>query len=422
MPTDINFLPPEERPKRKQLKKERETVELAHPALAPRPQDSTAAPATSASKKLTGSIFKLFKKDRGAESYAAPAVTDTTFLPAGGINIKQARESLLQHIKSAGSNEVMAGVKDQAEKNAGDKENKSSEAIKVNAAAPAGAGLSSEHIHSQLAAKQKYFWLSLISSWWQSIQQQRRTQKSKRQINKQTTRSKQPQAAITAPLSAVAAPLPPQSKSPLTAESNADGKGSQDMLRTNLIKGQEAAFFNWRRAAGINIVAVVLALVIIGGAWLSLVLLSKPEIISSPLDQLLAGKELELKQLATAVGELTPLRKKVAAAKDILNNHIYWTNFFNYLETNTLPGITYDKFEGELSGEYVLPAKASSFQDFSAQMKAWQEEQSYILDANTSGAMIKKEAQAIGEIKSEREIISFEINLKVKPEIFQSKE
>ena len=92
------------------------------------------------------------------------------------------------------------------------------------------------------------------------------------------------------------------------------------------------------------------------------------------------------------------------------------------MENNTLPGIYYDKFEGELTGEYVLQAKARNFKDFRAQLKVWQEEQSYALSAKTGGAIIKKETQTIGEIKSEQEVISFEVNLKVKPEIFQAKE
>lgn len=411
MSTDINFLPPEERPKRKQtVKKEREAVELSHPAAAlGASQTSPAAPKDSVSpaKKAASRLFKLFKKSEGADGAGFAAVTDAVPLSRSNLNMQAARESLLKHIKGVGG-----GGNGRAELKS---EGPASEAMsKISKAADgltAGFNLSSERLNLEPAAKEKHPWLSLM-------------QKLKRPAAKKLVRSAPPAETFTAPASAppLAAPAAPKNEPRLTAELKEEVKSGPDVLRTNLIKGQGLAFFNWRRAVKINAAVIILAVLITGGAWGMLWLLSKREMLSSPISQRISAQEAELKRLRAAVAELNRLRQRVAAAKDILNSHVYWTNFFNYLENNTLPGIYYDEFEGELTGEYVLPAKARNFKDFSAQLKVWQEEQSYALSAKTGGAIIKKETQTIGEIKSEQEVISFEVNLKVKPEIFQAKE
>ncbi|PIT93690.1 hypothetical protein COU00_03010, partial [Candidatus Falkowbacteria bacterium CG10_big_fil_rev_8_21_14_0_10_43_11] len=88
---------------------------------------------------------------------------------------------------------------------------------------------------------------------------------------------------------------------------------------------------------------------------------------------------------------------------------------------NTLAGVYYESFAGDAAGEYVLPALARDFKIFGAQMKAWQEEKIFTISAKTTKAEVKTRRNNAGPAAAEEQNISFDVNLAVKPEIFNQR-
>jgi len=188
----------------------------------------------------------------------------------------------------------------------------------------------------------------------------------------------------------------------------------KNLLITNLIKGQESTFFNWSHAVAINVISAIFIVLIIAGSWVYLDMEEKKieEGISSAAGNV-AAKQTEIINLKKEMSSIDGLREKMKAAKNIIDNHIYWTNFFSYLEKNTLPGVYYSEFSGDLSGEYAIPAGTGEFRNFISQMENWQQENEYTIAATSGGAEVNQSGK--------EDAVSFELELKVNPEIFLKK-
>lgn len=195
---------------------------------------------------------------------------------------------------------------------------------------------------------------------------------------------------------------------------------NDDQLDTNLVKGQQFAFFNWPRAIKINIAAVVFSLALVGGVWAYLFILSsRPEPLSDLQKQIAAKKQEEI-NLAAEVEKLSNLRRIAIGAAEILDKHIYWTNFFNLLEANTLADIYFTGFEGSVDGEYSIPAQAKDFAALGQQLQAWQDaKDNNISSVSVDKAELKTQVKSRSNEQGGGEYISFGLNLSVNPGIFR---
>jgi len=193
---------------------------------------------------------------------------------------------------------------------------------------------------------------------------------------------------------------------------------NKNLLITNLIKGQEFTFFDWRQAITINIVGVILIFISLGSIWGYLFMKeSKQAEVYSGKERRLLEKQQELINIEKELEQTNKLRNKIVAVENILDNHIYWTNFFDYLEDNTLPGVYYNEFSGNLDGEYSMSANTAGFENFVAQMENWQQENQYTISANSEGAEISQKKETKNSSDSGKPVL-FEFELIVSPEIF----
>lgn len=71
-------------------------------------------------------------------------------------------------------------------------------------------------------------------------------------------------------------------------------------------------------------------------------------------------------EAALAAPRLTS--KKLSAGKRLLDEHILWTRFFDFLEKQTLPTISFSQFRSETAGSVTLEAVAPTFADAASQM------------------------------------------------------
>lgn len=412
MSTDINFLPKEDQPKRKPaVPLEPRPVVFSDPLAVK--EEKINKPDSAAKIKKTFSRF--FKPKTTGPNEPNTIAKDQVSLSLGGgdtVNVKEARDNLLRQIKNKSFTQekttmIMAEKPKEGLKPAGNKK------ISVD--------FTNKNLVGETAGRNKQPRFD-FSAWLKSIVKKYKEGKLKRQ-NVKRERANIKAAKIKPNIKSPIMPEPVKSepeffnkKSEPTERQNSVAAptltAGEDILRTNLISDQDLAFFDWPKAIKINIIGIVASLLVIAAGFGGVVWLGQKAAPSSSLESKIAEKEQEQKQLTGEVEKLSDLRARVAEIKNILAKHIYWTNFFNLMEKDTLAGVYYDGFEGDISGQYVLPAVASDFKIFNAQMKTWQEEKDNVVSITAPKVETKKSAG------SEQDVLAFEINLTVKPDIF----
>lgn len=204
------------------------------------------------------------------------------------------------------------------------------------------------------------------------------------------------------------------------------------ILDLNLIKEEISLDFNWRKNISgllfiLGIVIFVILEIYFGLNWWQ-----KDEEVR------LEGAKAEMKVLSQDVvktrGEAKDALAYIEKTKIIsplLENHIYWSNFFSWLEKNTLSTISFEAFEGSLSEEFALSGQAGSYAELSWQVKQLQESEYVdrveILDATLGEPPatleeLERQAEAEGvTVSKEPEIpgVSFTLNLEMNQDIFK---
>ncbi|MFA5318003.1 MAG: hypothetical protein WC323_00795 [Patescibacteria group bacterium] len=409
---EVNFLPEELKSKNpKKPKAKKEEVEFSNPK-------GDLVDLKKEDKKTKGGLWSIFKskktdKDNSGEEEVRNKFSRPVLKKS---DINRAREELLRKIKEKQQPGEKNAVKNKIKIKTGIFSSKD----KKNIPNPAGDLLKNNNPRKSLFA--------VFSGWLQKRKARKQEKKQMKAMRRKMEKEKKAKDAEVKKLAKqgkkeellkTKKPSVPESYLPAEnkakeAVKDAPKKERKNLLITNLIKGQESTFFNWSQAAAINIISIIFFVLIIAGSWVYLDMEEKKieDGISSVAGNI-AAKQAELINLKKEMGGIDGLREKIGAAKTILDNHIYWTNFFSYLENNTLPGVYYSEFSGDLSGEYAIPAGTEEFRNFISQMENWQQENEYTIAATSGGAEINKSGG--------QDAVSFELELKVKPEIFLKK-
>jgi hypothetical protein len=189
---------------------------------------------------------------------------------------------------------------------------------------------------------------------------------------------------------------------------------SLEILKTNLIKAEEAYyFFDWKKNLIVLLIAIFITALIVGGIYGRLVMWENEEKAKGTaiddsivkLNQRIKDKEKEIQSAFASVD-------KIKLVKLLLNNHIYWTNFFKFLEDNTIANVFYGSFSGKTDGKYVLEAQAPDFNVVADQVKVMHSNDQ-VLSVKTSGARMSAGGEnSAGDV-------SFTLELSLNPGIFK---
>lgn len=198
------------------------------------------------------------------------------------------------------------------------------------------------------------------------------------------------------------------------AEDNKKGSpANPKILEVNLIKDEVRVAFDWRKNLLVLLVVFLVAGSLVaelyyGLNWWSREEMSGAQLLSSQVDSL----NREIAQIKGQSDAALTYQAKTAAVGQLLSNHIYWTKFLRWLEENTLSSVKYADFNGDLTGQYQLAAKAPTYAEVSWQAKAFMDdplvEKVEILSAVSGGKNAKEQSG-----------VSFPLSLKVKPDIFK---
>ncbi|MDP3043152.1 MAG: hypothetical protein Q8N21_02005 [bacterium] len=181
------------------------------------------------------------------------------------------------------------------------------------------------------------------------------------------------------------------------------------IMGTNLIKGEVISFFDWRKKISVLLIAAISAFLIIAVVYGGLIFLENKEINKGRyfVDKINEMNQ-SIGQAKDYIKEILIFKEKMKLADELLGRHIYWTDFFEFLEKNTLADVYYSGFSGNIGGEYTLSATAKSFSAIAQQTKTMRGD-SDITRAEVSGGQSSAEGGGVG----------FQLELSVNPDIFK---
>jgi len=202
---------------------------------------------------------------------------------------------------------------------------------------------------------------------------------------------------------------------------------SYDVVRTNLVKEQRSLFFNWQSKILALVLSMAVAALLSLLAYGFLLVWEKDKMNSNQyIFDNLESINIRIRSEEAMVDEVLRFNDRLLFVDYILDNHLYWTNLFKFLENNTIANVYYENFRGDLSGQYQLPAVAKDYHSIYLQLKILQQAPEQVTSVDTGAAeAAKTAASATGSGDSAAtplsERIKFNLNLILNRSIFLKK-
>jgi len=187
-----------------------------------------------------------------------------------------------------------------------------------------------------------------------------------------------------------------------------------DILESNLIKGEITFFFDWRKGVIKLSIAIIIACLVIGSVYAGLIYWQQQQDEESQrIAERLSSLNEEIKLAEEGLDETLAFQNKLLLVSSLLDSHIYWTNFFKFLEENTLVDVYFQGggFSGNTSGNYNFSAIGVNYNTIYQQIKALKKSEQVIKAQTTSGSF--SVAETGGQSK-----VNFNIELVLRPELF----
>lgn len=197
--------------------------------------------------------------------------------------------------------------------------------------------------------------------------------------------------------------------------SQADEWGGAGLLNTNLIKDSYLPIFNWQGNLILLSIGILFALIVLSGSFFSIVYFEQSrEAEKQAYQKTLNSLQEKIDKAKNDLDKAKEVSSKIKKVKILLDNHVYWSNFFKFLENNTLPDVYYSGFAGETKGEYSLAATTKDFLTMQSQIKQFKASEDVQSVVSEVGRKEKTDDKGQGKV-------SFDLNLKINPKIFFEK-
>jgi hypothetical protein len=189
------------------------------------------------------------------------------------------------------------------------------------------------------------------------------------------------------------------------------------VLEADLVKDRVEVKFDWRKNLKVFLIFFSLAFIIVLEAYLLLFWWENQKV-----DESSYYLEKEISILSSKVDDLNEgyqsaksFDDKTKVAFNFLNKHVYWTNFFSFLEKRTLKKhVYYENFSGDIKGKYSLPAITDDVRAINFQSKY------FLADSMVLQSTIDEE-EIVSDTADNRRFFNFKINLNLKKGIFEKK-
>ena len=197
-------------------------------------------------------------------------------------------------------------------------------------------------------------------------------------------------------------------------------KENPKVLELDLIKGETRRGFNFAQHFGALIFPLLITIIFIVEIYLGLNWWSNYEnnrILEIEEKTQLLGTEI--RSLQKEFDVLKNLEDRVDLSRELVSNYNNWTQFFAWLEKNTLSSVLYKGFSGERGSIYALSATARSYREVSWQARAFLADpmiESVSIDAANGNLSINHEEEEV----SATSFVDFEMELKLNPDLFKN--
>ncbi len=205
-------------------------------------------------------------------------------------------------------------------------------------------------------------------------------------------------------------------------ENEKEWEGSH-ILETNLIKGEFVASFQLKKNLIFLLIFIIFACLAVAGIYGGLIFRDKQKmeqtvVNSDKIDNLY--KTIE--QLEGEIEPMSMLGDNLKLAGELLDNHIYWTNFFKFLEDITIPDVFYNGISFNNSGEYSLSARTKNFRTILDQVNIMRLNE-YIKEVKVDGGEVSVAEAAGQESESQKKGeetagVDFALKFSVDPVLF----
>ncbi|MFA7662339.1 MAG: hypothetical protein WCX88_00280 [Patescibacteria group bacterium] len=199
--------------------------------------------------------------------------------------------------------------------------------------------------------------------------------------------------------------------------SQADFQDDEDAVEISLVpKFQKRAESYFKQNLIYLFVWIFVCLVFIGGLyWFAVVRLTDLSATRANLENKKQEIQSELAKMGVIQRKVQVLEDKLKESKNLLDNHIYWTNLFTALEKYTHSQVSYTGFSGTIGKELVLKATAPSYSVAARQLLIFQSAKEIANDVTISEISQKINS----EDKTSQ--VSFSLTLTLNPEVFKYK-
>jgi hypothetical protein len=187
------------------------------------------------------------------------------------------------------------------------------------------------------------------------------------------------------------------------------------VLEVNLVKGEIVKYFDWQKGVLLLFLFIFLSMSLIsfaywGISWWG----TKKQYAQNPAYvQSYYKINKEIKDREGEVEEVLKFKHRLDLANFLLARHVYWSNFFDFLEENTLSNVFFSSFSGDINGNYQMAATTNNFDAINAQTKK------FLNNPYVRGAAVEA---GIIEGEKGKATVSFSLNFSLDPEIFLKKE
>lgn len=123
----------------------------------------------------------------------------------------------------------------------------------------------------------------------------------------------------------------------------------------------------------------------------------------------------------------------LSGIQELLNEHVYWTNWFTFLEHYTLPNVYYTEFSGNSGGSISLSAVTDTYESVTQQINAFRSASTMVesVEVNTAtrsnapvedttatDAATTTDTATTEAVQAPDGLIHFSMTIKLKPELF----
>jgi hypothetical protein len=198
---------------------------------------------------------------------------------------------------------------------------------------------------------------------------------------------------------------------------------SSNILETNLIKGEFVAFFQLKKNFVFLSVFIIFACLAVAGIYGGLTFWDKQKSKSAVVDaEAFDSLNKAIEQLEKEIKEMSLFKNNLKLAVELLGNHIYWTNFFEFLEDINIPNVSYDVISFNNSGEYSFAARMKNFRAILDQVNLIRLNE-YVKEAKVSGGKVSvsqgAEKESAGQEKDEEMTgVDFTLEFSIDPVLF----